>query len=302
MSELVCFIHSCTLPMWGSDKLVSLVELIRETGLLNKLSHLFINNVGDPLDPHMFQEENIMITNYSEDTGQFENSTLRQMYFYAQLHPDTKLLYLHTKGVSHQKGSAVSDNVEDWTAFMTYGLITHHEFCIEMLDRVDTVGMNYRSIKSCNPGYINPDHFSGNFWWVTAKYWVTVPIASLKSKADAEWILFKSNPTFINIFKANVYHYENPYKLHQYKDQVLARIQGFRDLFENIDTEEVYYGVPGCYVDVTASCKKGKTITVTAGDHERNQLFGLDPCFGTIKHVKIGSMTFGYHEDVRLRW
>lgn len=299
---LVCFIHSCTLPMWGSEKLTDLVSQLRNSGLLAHLSHVFINNVGLPLDPHMFPEQNILITNYSEDTGQFENCTLRQMYFYAQLHQVAKILYMHTKGVSYPKEHSFSPNVQDWTNFMTYGLVDHYEFCIEMLDHVDTVGVNYRPTIVTPPQYPDPDHFSGNYWWVNAKYWITVPIFKLKTKADAEWILFKNNPTFINIIKSPKKHYDEPYKLSDYQEVVQQRIAAYRALIANIASERVYYGVPGCYIDITEFCKGSNSLCISGGDHERNVIYHKDPCHGVIKHVMIAGMTFNCDEELRLTW
>lgn len=307
MTELVCFIHSCTLGVWGSTKLEGLVSKLRNSGLLARLSHLFINNVGQPLDANLFPEEHVLITNYSEDTSYFENCTLRHMYFYAQQHPDTKLLYLHTKGVSYGKDHPYTPNVQDWADFMTYGLIENHEFCIEMLDHVDTVGLDYRSQKMASPQYPDPNHFSGNYWWVNAKYWITVPISTLKTKYDAEWILFKMHPTFINIWKCPVGHYENPYKLSEYQDHVQDRIAAYRYLFKNIKQMRVYYGTDNYYIDVTSSSKTDNSISIPAGDHSRVLLYGVDPYLGKFKNIRIGEvdevhLTVYLEEDFRIKW
>ena len=309
MCEIVCFIHSCTLDTWGSQKLTDLIGKLRDSGLLDRLSNVFINNVGTTLPEDLYPEGNIWITNYSTSTDQFENCTLRQMHFYAQLHPDHKLLYLHTKGVSYPLTHPHTPNITDWVDFMSYGLITHHRFCTDMLDHVDTVGMNYRSIKMASPQYPDPDHFSGNYWWVTAKYWSTAPIHELKTKYDAEWILFKKKPTFVHIWKCPVGHYENSYKLSEYQGLVNDRIRAYRELFTAIIPEEkqeqekvkIYYGVAENYTDVTDKCLSKDVIHVPAGDGDRNQLLG-DPLPGTVKHIKIGGLTFGYEEEVNLRY
>lgn len=219
------------------------------------------------------------------------------MYEYAQSHPDSKLLYLHTKGVSHDPSSHYIGNINDWIEVTPHGLIDKHEFCIEMLNDVDTVGMHYMSERTSN----SPDHFSGNFWWVTAKYCCPVPITTLNGKADAEFILFKSKPTFVNIWGLQgplVSLYWRTCKIDSYQELIEQGIIGFRELVTNISNQSVFYGVEGSYVNVTAHCKTGNMISVTAGDHLRNVAFG-DHRPGVVKHILIGKVKFGYQESVR---
>jgi hypothetical protein len=55
---------------------------------------------------------------------------------------------------------------------MEYYLFHHCKKCIELLDKYDTVGVNY----SENPW----SHYSGNFWWMKWSYGNTIKIESEK--------------------------------------------------------------------------------------------------------------------------
>lgn len=82
-----------------------------------------------------------------------------------------KLLYIHTKGVTKPDVEAV----QYWRQFMEYFLIAKHTNCIADLDNYDAVGIMWREHPS--------KHFSGNFWWTTAKYFLKLP-----DKIGPEWI------------------------------------------------------------------------------------------------------------------
>jgi hypothetical protein len=74
-----------------------------------------------------------------------------------------KFLYIHTKGCTKPH----STQVYYWRTYMEYFLMTLHKQCIEDLNNYDIAGIILRR----NPRL----HFSGNFWWATANYYLKLP-------------------------------------------------------------------------------------------------------------------------------
>jgi hypothetical protein len=302
-TKSVCFIHSCTRDIWGTEILDHIIDYIRSRGILEILEYVFINNIGIeiPSDLYATVSGKIKIMNYSSDTLLFENCTLRHLYFFSQFNPGYKILYMHTKGVSYQKSHPFVPGIRDWCNSMLYGLVDKHLECLEMLKYVDAIGSDYR----CKQVDGNPDHFSGNFWWSNADYIKTLSVFSLNDKYDAEFWLFKNRPTFFNINKCPYGHCQNTYKPHQYSaiidNRVSSMLQTLKDL--NFGKRvDILYGIEGNYLNVTDICISKLTTDgffyLPADDHTRNQLF-TDPLHGVEKHVRIGDVKIPYTEDCR---
>jgi len=109
----------------------------------------------------------------SVDDTSYERFTLLKIREY--ISPGEKILYIHTKGVTYNNTKhyhgwvpglpTIKDNVLNWRTFMEYHLMYKHPECIKLLDDYDIVGVNYGE---------NPSHFSGNFWWTTSDYFLTL--------------------------------------------------------------------------------------------------------------------------------
>jgi hypothetical protein len=294
--SIVCFIHSCNMGVRGTSILEQEINYLKAAGLFDKFEHLFINNIGIPLG----EIEGAVVTNYSTDTGFFENCTLRQLYFFAQWHPEYKILYLHTKGVSHHENHVFAPGISDWIRFMMYCTVFHHEACIKILDHVDVVGCDFRH----HMFYQNPDHYSGNFWWANAKYINSLSVMDLRTKYDAEFWLFKNNPVYANIHTCPYGHYENRYIESQYTDIVNDRSKNILYNHQNIKNLPILYGVTDKYIDITDICHQklcaNGIMRIPAGDQIRNELF-TDPVPCVIKHIKIGDVSYDYSVDACFR-
>lgn len=299
---MIGFLHSCTLAPGATRILDYLVEYLGRQSLPGRLDRLFVVNVGARVDEDRFSDvsDRIVVFNASADVTAWENLTIRHLAFFSRLHPDEKILYLHTKGVSHPETHPYYDNIRDWVDFMLYCLVDHAHSCVEMLDHVDVVGCDYRHLLFDG----NPSHFSGNFWWATARYLATLPVDDLSARHDAEFWLFRNRPAFVHIHKCPVGHYENPYKREQYADVVSRRIGHVLSNLRNADGVRILYGVEGRYLDVTETCRRelrhGDVVRIPAGDAPRNAVFS-DPLPGVVKHVRIGELTYPYTEDVCFR-
>lgn len=199
--EKVCFIHSCNLENIGTKVLD---ELLNEIDKNLKFDLIYINNIGKPLKG--YEKENIHVNEFSSNHDLFELPTIKLISLFSKFNSNVKVLYLHTKGITHSNSS----NVADWRRMLSYFMIEKNEKCLEALDKYDAVGCNYL-----------PEpykHFSGNFWWANSNYLKILETKNLKQKHDAEWWVLTSTENFFTIFHSNINHYHMPYPKHLYRN------------------------------------------------------------------------------------
>ncbi len=110
----------------------------------------------------------VRILEVSNDDDQYEGFTLKHLSEECLYDIDLKVLYFHTKGMSHFAGARdhYSDRkfraINSWRHQMEWGVIDRWKDAVDKLDSYDVSGVNY-----C----IDPwPHMSGNFWWSNASY------------------------------------------------------------------------------------------------------------------------------------
>lgn len=143
--------------------------------------------------------------------GQDEWFTLGQVKRFIQ---DTdRVLYLHSKGVTRYNSPDMFPNIEDWRDVMDYHLIYRHEHCLEKLETVDVVGINYMGG--------DPPHYSGNYWWCTGKHFLSLP----ETKHIENYVMCTvtsgtvSNASVFQTPYAGGGSYHNPYPFKEYIDK-----------------------------------------------------------------------------------
>eukprot|EP00887_Chlorella_sp_A99_P003231 scaffold9.g3231.t1 len=106
-----------------------------------------------------------------------ERLTLRGMR--RLLRPGDVALYLHSKGVTHA-GTPAEEAVRDWRMAMEFALVAGWVQAVRLLEegRTDVVGINYLGKPA--------PHFSGNFWWTTADWFLSLPAEIGDSYLDPE--------------------------------------------------------------------------------------------------------------------
>jgi len=193
-----CFIHSCTLT--DTSRLDHLMESI----IPLKLQTIFINNIGKSIE----NKWNAVLTNYSENTNLFELPTINKIIEFSQRN-DCDILYIHTKGVSYHN----CENIDNWIDMMLYFLIK-----CKIPQDYDVLGCNYNnSAFDYHPDGTTtpaPPHFSGNFWWAKSEYLRTLELLNETNfkRNDAEYILFKNNPKYLELHNSGVNHYHSNYR------------------------------------------------------------------------------------------
>ena len=266
MVKAACFIHSTTLPTWEDEILCYLLDYLIQRPIIDCLDFIFINNTGNHLNIPKIESlhPKIRVVNYSTDPSTFEISTIRQMYSFAKLHPDYKLLYLHTKGISRPKDCITRNPVRSWVDFMLYCTVDKCSTCLQLLDVYNTVGPNEMSVLS--PG--NPPHYSGNYWWTTASYMITrLDISRLKDKFDPEFFIIGTRQYCTDYFSVlELYNlYESTYKQETYTPLVENRLQN-QVLYCRLDHFDVNQFLPLFTAFMMASVYPGHTIIILDND------------------------------------
>lgn len=199
---IVCFIHSCHLSS-GTATLDLLLE-----GVLpqKEIETIYIYNIGIPL-PDKYTDPRIRIHHESDDKGLFELPTLRRISEFSKKNPRSKILYLHTKGISYSKTHPFYSNVQDWIKYMLY-FACQVPRCVQILDSYDTAG--------CNRLEKPHHHYSGNFWWATAKYINTLSLDSLTDKMSAEWWILSAKANAYTMNNSHINHFHESYPRERY--------------------------------------------------------------------------------------
>ena len=139
----------------------------------------------------------IQIVAESLDTRTFERFTLENIRPMVDEVRDEagseniRLLYIHSKGVSHTDPEKAS-NTTHWTRALNYHLIGRHEQCLALLRHYDVVGAFY----SPTPA----PHFQGNFWWTRMSYAKKLPERIGAGYLEPELnFLFQASPLWFNM-------------------------------------------------------------------------------------------------------
>ena len=152
----------------------------------------------------------------------YERFTLLKIPNY--IRPNDKFLYIHSKGVSdinYYTGKPPErENIFWWRTWMEYFLFTEFKKCLDLLKTYDVIGVNYSSLQ------IGP-HFSGNFWWCTARYYSKLPNCIPPHYFCPEQYIFAANPRHIDIdagrMEENKGLYSGPYYSKNYIDSEVAK-------------------------------------------------------------------------------
>lgn len=181
--------------------------------LYEKVDYIYCFLTGEPEyinicnDEILLYGKKFIIKDIGANDKTYERFTLHLMKKY--INPDDKVLYIHSKGVTKPDDI----NVYLWRTYMEYYMFVKCEKCIKLLDDYDVVGVDFQTRN-------NTPHFSGNFWWTTGKYYLSLPDEIGPGYIDPELYIFKNNPKYIELKNSgrpsDLYYY--PYYVKEYID------------------------------------------------------------------------------------
>jgi cephalosporin hydroxylase len=169
--KLAIFYHLYQINDWiklYQEQINSLVV----SGLYDKCEFVHIGINGDKELPFVLDKIKIQ---YNTD-NKSEVNTLQSLWEFCKENLDYKVLYFHSKGVTHFNNFHCEFTTNAWRIYLEYFVIHHWKQCVIDLQEYDCVGTEWEDIA----GFTDPDdgkyyeeilpHYAGNFWWANANY------------------------------------------------------------------------------------------------------------------------------------
>jgi hypothetical protein len=214
MNKIIYF-HVCQKGDWKRS-FNMIFNKIKESGLYDNVDEIrcgIVNDIATLITDPLLNDPKIKIIHvgYSHE---YERPTLLHMR--NNIQPDTKYLYCHTKGIQWF-GTRRENYVIDWINLLIYWNIEKWSDAVLELERYDTYGCNFWKDN------INfPDHYSGNFYWVTSDHLKKLNTTIGPHYNDPEFWIFNTTKSYTNFIAYSSGlegggHYENPYPQHLYK-------------------------------------------------------------------------------------
>lgn len=203
--KIYIYLHICCINNW-EEVFSKLLSDIKTSGLYEKIEKirctvLTLECVSDEL----FQDPKIELISVHRNLNLYELATLHPLYEHAQKE-DFYVLYLHTKGVRHNKTNPC---VNEWVDYLAYFNIEQHQICIEGLETHDTVGVNLQQ-EPCT-------HYSGNFWWSKSSHLRTLKKCVFTCYNSPEFWVTSGPGKFLNLASSKVNHYTERYPSSMYR-------------------------------------------------------------------------------------
>lgn len=211
---MIVYIHICQKGEWKRS-FNMILDKIKESKLYDNIDEIrcgIVNDIGEIILEDILLDPKIKIIHvgYSHE---YERPTLLHMRNSIKNDkPYTKYLYCHTKGI-RWFGTNREKNVLDWIYLLIFWNIEHWKDAVLALDTYDTYGCNF--YKNDN---INPDHYSGNFFWVSSEHLKKLNNTIGPKYNDPEfWLFNTSSYNYYEIYNSKINHYELPYPSYLYK-------------------------------------------------------------------------------------
>jgi len=165
--DIVGYIHVCQKGNWQKSYDI-LMDSIKKYGLYDRVCEIRVGIVNEKsilVEDKRFEDPKIKIIYIGKSTN-YERPTLLHMKQHSFIDSsDTLYFYLHTKGIRHFDTKTES-TVVSWMKDMLYWNIQLWKKAVDVLQKYDTYGCNVSK---------KTNHYSGNFWWTTAKHVQTLP-------------------------------------------------------------------------------------------------------------------------------
>ena len=173
MSDIAIFYHVGQIGSW-QEVYQEQIDRLAASGILNVCKHLHIGINGT--EPLPFVPQNAHVSYNSNQV--LEADTLTCLWQFSQDNPHYKVLYLHSKGVTH-KNTYLEKNTKEWRHCLEYFCVDKWRTCVDSLESHDTCGSLLRdaAVYDCDspsPIYVPATYYDGNFWWAKASYIATL--------------------------------------------------------------------------------------------------------------------------------
>lgn len=144
---------------------------IRGSGLLDAITGIHVGVVGEASSAELdkvLEHPKVRLTQ-RQSHGKEEVTTQALWSFAATCEDDTRLAYIHARGMTRNPRASQADScAEDWTRMMEFFVIERWAVASSALNDHEAAGCEMWS-------YRGTYHYSGNFWWARAGYIKRLP-------------------------------------------------------------------------------------------------------------------------------
>ncbi len=198
------FMHVCNLHN-GIEIFYDQLKSIIDCGLYDKCKNILVCIVGKNFELPTDKYNKLILLYQDDNPKYYEVKSINYIkYVCDKIDEKSRILYIHTKGV-RKNGDEVC--VKSWRKLLEYYTVINHDIALQYLINYDTVGSNVINMSPSKHSsqqylyYVNPNHYfhySGNFWWATAKHIRRLPMLmhnpkskdAISTRCRAEnWIL-----------------------------------------------------------------------------------------------------------------
>ena len=241
-SNIAIFYHLYQINDWKKLYQEQINSLII-SGLYEKCDFIHIGINGDQELPFVL---NKMRINYNENKI-LEANTLNSLWDFCNENPDYKVLYFHSKGVTHLNNVHCEYTTNAWRIYLEYFVITKWEDCVEDLNEYECVGTewkDYSLLQDQNTQeYVKESnsHYAGNFWWANASYIQKLDLDYLYTEKDkkeryrSEFWIGTKNPNYKSYHNSGKeYLYDFNYSPDYYMDDKKIHLK------ENLNDDQFF--------------------------------------------------------------
>ena len=171
MNRINVFYHVWQQEGW-EQLFQSQIMSLYTSGLCNECEGIYICINGKHRLPFELPKFHVRFnTNFKN-----ESDTLKEMWNFCSVVKDSKILYIHTKGIGY--GTSLERPCQDaWRLYLEFYNIYKWKECVKKLEIYDAVGTEldnypklYVGYKKQIPALKNAGIFVGNFWWANSEY------------------------------------------------------------------------------------------------------------------------------------
>lgn len=198
--------HLFQAPKW-EQIFAEQLGLLYASGILD-YAHLYLSINGDQKLPPLKH-----CTIIHRDDNPAECASLLLAREVACSEPNSRILYMHSKGISHP-----TSNQDDWRLMMQHYLLVNWRLAVAYLKDHDVATVNWRTYPVAHP--------SGNFWWTNASYLRRLDPNFIvgKDRTAQEFWMGSLSPKVANLYETEIDHYNHPCPPSLYSSSYFERI------------------------------------------------------------------------------
>lgn len=250
-SNIAIFYHLYQINNW-KELFQEQINSLIQSGLYDECEFIHVGINGTQELPIIFDKIKV---EYNENKI-LEANTLNSLWDFCNENPDYKVLYFHSKGVTHLNDGLCEYNTNSWRKYLEYFVIGKWKNCVQDLNEHDCVGAEWNdysiSQDQNTQEYVKEpnSHYAGNFWWANASYIQKLDLDYIYHKKDergryrSEFWIGTKNPNYKSYHNSGkdclyVFNYSPDYYMDNKKtnliEESIDNVLSLSDIVEKYD-------------------------------------------------------------------